>query len=106
MSDLRSGTSNTAHCGWTFGDRSVLPPDDHADARRPPDRVEAATRRSPSRPSSRRTPGRWKVEIVVIFPDEAVRRTINHYRTQRHAEIAASWIKRAAQRDIEGPLHG
>jgi hypothetical protein len=50
--------------------------------------------------------GRWKVEIVVIFPDEAVRRTINHYRTQRHAEIAASWIKRAAQRDIEGPLHG
>lgn len=50
--------------------------------------------------------GRWKVEIVVIFPDEAVRRTINHYRTQRQAEIAASWIKRAAQRDIEGPLHG
>ena len=50
--------------------------------------------------------GRWKVEIVVIFPDEAVRRTINDYRTRRHAEIAASWIKRAAQRDIEGPLHG
>jgi len=50
--------------------------------------------------------GRWKVEIVVIFPDEAVRRTVNHYRTRRHAEIAASWIKRAAQRDIEGPLHG
>lgn len=50
--------------------------------------------------------GRWKVEIVVIFPDEAVRRTVNHYRTRRHAEIAASWIKRAAQRDIEGPTHG
>jgi len=50
--------------------------------------------------------GRWKVEIVVIFPDEAVRRTVNHYRTRRHAEIAASWIKRAAQRDIQGPLHG
>jgi hypothetical protein len=50
--------------------------------------------------------GRWKVEIVVIFPDEAVRRTVNHYRTRRHAEIAASWIKRAAQRDIQGPTHG
>jgi hypothetical protein len=50
--------------------------------------------------------GRWMVEIVVIFPDEAVRRTVNHYRTKRQADIAASWIKRAAQRDIEGPAHG
>lgn len=50
--------------------------------------------------------GRWVVEIVVVFPDEAVRRTVNNYRTKRHADIAASWIKRAAQRDIEGPLHG
>lgn len=50
--------------------------------------------------------GRWKVEIVVVFPDEAVRRTVNAYRTRRHAEIAASWVKRAAQRDIEGPTNG
>lgn len=50
--------------------------------------------------------GRWHVEIVVLFADEAVRRRINSYPTKRHAEIAATWIKRGAQRDIEGPLHG
>lgn len=50
--------------------------------------------------------GQWAVEIVVIFPDEAIRRTVNRYRTRRHAEIAASWIKRSASRDIEGPIHG
>jgi hypothetical protein len=50
--------------------------------------------------------GRWIVEIAVIFPDEAVRRTVDEYPTKRHAEIAAHWIKRAAQRDIEGPPHG
>lgn len=50
--------------------------------------------------------GRWVVEIVVIFPDEAVHRTVNNYRTRREAEVAASWIKRAAQRDIEGPRNG
>ena len=50
--------------------------------------------------------GRWVVEIVVVFPDEVVRKTINNYPTKRHAEIAASWIKRSAQRDIEGPVNG
>jgi len=50
--------------------------------------------------------GRWAVEIVVMFPDEAVHRRINDYPTKRHAEIAATWMKRAAQRDIEGPVHG
>ena len=50
--------------------------------------------------------GQWAVEIVVIFPDVAIRRTVNRYRTRRHAEIAASWIKRSASRDIEGPIHG
>jgi hypothetical protein len=50
--------------------------------------------------------GRWVVEIVVVFPDEAVRRTVNDYPTKRRAEIAASWIKRAAERDIEGPING
>lgn len=50
--------------------------------------------------------GRWFVEIVVIFTDEAVRRRVGDYPSKRHAEIAASWIKRGAQRDIEGPIHG
>lgn len=50
--------------------------------------------------------GRWVVEIVVVFPDEAVRRTVNDYNTQREAEIAASLIKRGANRDIEGPVNG
>jgi hypothetical protein len=50
--------------------------------------------------------GRWVVEIVVVFPDEVVRRRVNDYPSKRHAEIAASWIKRGAQRDIEGPLNG
>ena len=44
--------------------------------------------------------GRWVVEIVVVFPDEAIRKTINDYPTRRHAEIAANWMKRAAQRDL------
>lgn len=44
--------------------------------------------------------GRWVVELVVVFPDEAVRKTINEYRTEREAQIAASWIKRAAARDL------
>jgi hypothetical protein len=50
--------------------------------------------------------GQWVVDIVVIFEDEAVRRRINTYRTERRARIAAEWIKRAAQRDIKGPLNG
>jgi len=50
--------------------------------------------------------GRWVVEIVVIFPDQAIRKTVNDYNTKRHAEIAASLIKRGANRDIEGPVNG
>ena len=50
--------------------------------------------------------GQWDVDLVVIFADHAVRHTINTHRTRRHAEIAASWIKRSASRDIEGPIHG
>ena len=36
--------------------------------------------------------GQWVVDIVVIFEDEAVRRRINTYRTERRARIAAEWI--------------
>lgn len=50
--------------------------------------------------------GQWVVDIVVLFPDEAVHRTVNTYRSRRRAEIAASWIKRAAQREIGEPRDG
>ena len=50
--------------------------------------------------------GRWVVEIAVIFPDEAVRKAVNDYNSKREAEIAASLIKRGANRDIEGPVNG
>lgn len=50
--------------------------------------------------------GQWVVDIVVIFEDEAVRHRINTFRTERRARIAAEWIKRAAQREIKGPLNG
>lgn len=64
--------------------------------------------------------GRFHVDIVVAFPDGAVRRTVNDYRSRREAEIAASWIRRAADRDLDahprgheaehgepgGPIHG
>lgn len=50
--------------------------------------------------------GRWVVDIAVVFPDGAVQHTVNDYPTRRHAEIAAQWMRRAADRDIEGPIHG
>ncbi len=50
--------------------------------------------------------GRWVVESGVVFADEAVHRTVNDYPTRRHAEIAAQWIRRAADRDIQGPING
>lgn len=50
--------------------------------------------------------GQWVVDIVVIFEDEVVRKRVNTFRTERRAQIAAEWIKRAAQRDIQGPING
>ena len=50
--------------------------------------------------------GRWIVEIVVVFGDGAVQKRVNDYPSRRHAEIAARWIRRGADRDIEGPIHG
>ncbi|MAT03433.1 MAG: hypothetical protein CL424_00055 [Acidimicrobiaceae bacterium] len=50
--------------------------------------------------------GRWIVEIVVVFPDGVVRRRINDYPTERHARIAAGWVRQSADRNIEGPLNG
>jgi len=50
--------------------------------------------------------GLWAVDIVVFFPDEIVRRRIATYRTEALARISASCIRRAAERDIPGPLNG
>lgn len=43
--------------------------------------------------------GQWIVSIAVVFADGVVRREIGTYRSRRRAEIAASWVKRGAERD-------
>ena len=50
--------------------------------------------------------GQWAVDIIVFFADGMVRHRIATYRTEALAKISASAIKRAAERDIPGPLHG
>jgi hypothetical protein len=50
--------------------------------------------------------GQWAVDIVVIFPDAVMRRRIATYRTETLARISANCIRRGADRDISGPLHG
>jgi hypothetical protein len=50
--------------------------------------------------------GRWVVEIAVVFPDGVVRHRIDTHSTKRRAEISANLIKRAAERDLRGPLNG
>ncbi|GFG54749.1 hypothetical protein CQY20_28475 [Mycolicibacterium agri] len=50
--------------------------------------------------------GRWAVDIVVVFADGVVRKRIDTHPTKRHAEISAGLIKRAAERDLRGPLNG
>ncbi|AQT82929.1 hypothetical protein B1R94_18895 [Mycolicibacterium litorale] len=50
--------------------------------------------------------GRWAVEIVVVFADGVVRRRIDTHHTRARAELSAKLIKRAAERDIRGPIHG
>ncbi|HYO01951.1 MAG TPA: hypothetical protein VET27_08705 [Mycobacterium sp.] len=50
--------------------------------------------------------GQFAVDIVVVFSDGVVRKRINTHRTRRRAELAASLIKRAAERDLKGPLNG
>ena len=49
--------------------------------------------------------GRWAVEIVVVFADGVVRKRIDTYATRARAELSANLIKRAAERDIRGPIH-
>ncbi len=50
--------------------------------------------------------GRWFVEIIVVFADGVVRKRIDGYPTKRRAELSADLIKRAAERNIRGPLNG
>ncbi|MGY4710105.1 hypothetical protein ACXDF8_11220 [Mycolicibacterium sp. CBM1] len=50
--------------------------------------------------------GRWAVDIIVVFADGVVRRRIDTHNTRARAELSAGLIKRAAERDIRGPLHG
>ncbi|MDX1890567.1 hypothetical protein [Mycolicibacterium sp. 050158] len=50
--------------------------------------------------------GQFVVEIAVVFADGIVRKRIDTHRTRRRAEIAAKLIKRAAERDLKGPLNG
>lgn len=50
--------------------------------------------------------GHWAVDIVVVFDDGVVRKRINTHRTRRRAELAAGLIKRAAERDLKGPVNG
>jgi hypothetical protein len=50
--------------------------------------------------------GRWAVEIVVVFADGVVRKRINTHHTKARAELSANLIRRAAERDIRGPIHG
>lgn len=50
--------------------------------------------------------GRWAVEIVVVFADGVVRRRIGTHATRPRAELSATLIRRAAERDIAGPVNG
>lgn len=50
--------------------------------------------------------GRWAVDIVVVFADGIVRKRIDDHSTKARAELSARMIKRAAERDIRGPLNG
>ncbi len=50
--------------------------------------------------------GQWVVYIEVMFKDTVVRRKLNRYFTKEKAEIAASYIKRCANRDLPFPNDG
>jgi len=46
------------------------------------------------------------VEIVVVFADGVVRKRIDTHNTKARAELSANLIRRAAERDIRGPING
>ena len=50
-----------------------------------------------------REDGQWVVYLTVLFADGAVRRRISQHHSERQARVAATWIERAANREVEGP---
>lgn len=50
--------------------------------------------------------GRWAVDVIVVFADGIVRKRIDTHPTKARAEISARLIKRAAERDLRGPING
>ena len=50
--------------------------------------------------------GQWAVDIIVMSGDGVVRKRITTYRTEKLARISADLIRRAADRDIAGPING
>ncbi|RDH78566.1 hypothetical protein DVS77_10515 [Mycolicibacterium moriokaense] len=50
--------------------------------------------------------GRWAVDIIVVFADGVVHKRIDTHPTRARAELSARMIKRAAEREIGGPLNG
>ena len=50
--------------------------------------------------------GQWAVDIIVINDDGVIRKRIATYRTEKRARISADLIRRAADRDIAGPING
>lgn len=50
--------------------------------------------------------GRWAVDIVVVFADGVVRKRIDTHATKARAELSANLIRRAAERNIRGPING
>lgn len=50
--------------------------------------------------------GRWAVDVVVVFADGVVRSRIETHATKARAELSANLIRRAAERDIDGPRNG
>jgi hypothetical protein len=50
--------------------------------------------------------GRWAVDIIVVFRDGVVRDRIDTFPTEARAQLSAGLIKRAAERDLRGPLNG
>jgi len=53
--------------------------------------------------SVEREDGQWVVYLTVLFPDGVVRRRISQHRTEHLAQIAATWIERASNRDAATP---
>ena len=53
-----------------------------------------------------RDAGMWVVYLDVLFTDGIAKRRIAAYPSREKAEMAAKWMERAADRDLEGPPGG